>query len=292
MAFNPEKIKSGLGKPKVGEYESRKGRLVEEKAKLREVPPWRTSQISEEIIKCLDVKDGDNVLDIASGTGLATAITALRRRAKVMGIESNKDELDFARSLARLMELFSKDKETAQNLAKVTEGIKPSRKLLENIRKLPELSVEEREKTFADFMDQWMNRDLYRDLYLRIKDFDPRIYEKLEKTPLSENLEFIHGDALDLPVESDSIEKILSSGLLDVLSTDEEREKVLEEMIRVSKDGARIVIFSGYKLTPHLMIQAAKRQGASVKRVKAPVAPDLEASTFVFEIRKIEEKIK
>lgn len=251
--------------------EKREKNLLEEAERIK--PKRVFTNYGWETVKNLELKSGETFVDIGCGTGLASIMGA-EEGAKAIGIDFSQGNLELAQNLAKLTELVFKDKETAENLSliiekesKEIEGIPISekwRELFSKIRKIQEISLKEKKEVKKNLLD-WMvsYKNLYKLLYRELEWKDPDLRRKLKETDLPKNLNFLTGDAVHLPLESSSADKILST---DVIHWIEEgnQEKAIEEIFRIAKNGATLEIF--YDFGPNIK-SLAKRKNIKLEEI-------------------------
>lgn len=224
-----------------------------EKRKERERPLRTHTNYGREVVENLNLKPKELFVDVGSGIGLAT-IMAAEEKAKAIGIDFNKENVKFAKDLAKLFELVFLDKETAKNLSSVIEKEKNKSKdekeleklseLSSSLKKISELPLKEKEELRGHLLDLMplCIFDFYKDLYLELKWKDPYLDEKLEKTDLPKNVNFFQGDASHLPLKSNFADKILSADVIYWIP-EENQKKALKEILRIAKNGALLEVF-------------------------------------------------
>lgn len=87
----------------------------------------------------------------------------------------------------------------------------------------------------ATGVDVWRSADLS-------DNWAEGTYDNARTEGVEDRIEVQNGDARDLPFEPESFDVVLSSLTLNVLTKSTERQKAVQEMIRVLKPGGRIVI--------------------------------------------------
>lgn len=244
--------------------EKRKKNLFEEAERVE--PRIVFTNYGWETVENLELKSGETFVDVGCGTGLASIMGA-EEGAKAIGIDFCPENVELAQNLAKLTELVFKNKETAENLSliieetlKEVEGWPVSekwRELFSKIRKIPELSLKEKSQLKKELLD-WMvsYKNLYKLLYRELEWEDPDLRRKLKETDLPENLNFLTGDAVHLPLKSNSADKILSADVIHWVE-EEDREKAIEEIFRIAKNGAVLEVF--YDVGPNIKSLAKRK---------------------------------
>jgi len=110
---------------------------------------------------------------------------------------------------------------------------------------------------------------LYR-FYIKLKEKDPSLEEKLKKVKLPRNVNFLQGDVVYLPLRTNSADKILCADVINWIP-EENQKKVLEEILRVAKSGALIEVFPAPNLKKlaeerNIKLEKVKREKVGLRK--------------------------
>ena len=261
-------------------------RWRKERKELKEQRPLRDhTNYGREVVENLELKENETFVDVGCGSGVHT-IMGGQEKAKAIGIDFNEDNIKFAVKLAKLIELVFLDKEFAKNFLSLfkdriekkieeckdkslsTELSKKKEEVFSKINK--ELSLEEKERIKGKLLDLIPYIfGLYR-LYIKLKEKDPSLEEKLKKVKLPKNVDFLQGDVVYLPLRTNSADKILCADVINWIP-EENQKKVLGEILRIAKNGALIEVFPAPNLKKlaeerNIKLEKVKREKVGLRK--------------------------
>ncbi|RLE10369.1 MAG: hypothetical protein DRJ06_01235, partial [Candidatus Aminicenantes bacterium] len=149
-----------------------------------------------------------------------------------------------------------------------TELSKKKEEVFSKINK--ELSLEEKERIKGKLLDLIPYIfGLYR-LYIKLKEKDPSLEEKLKKVKLPKNVDFLQGDVVYLPLRTNSADKILCADVINWIP-EENQKKVLGEILRIAKNGALIEVFPAPNLKKlaeerNIKLEKVKREKVGLRK--------------------------
>lgn len=222
-------------------------------SKEREIIPRSKTNYGREVLEPLKIREGERFVDIGSGVGLQTLMAGKLNGAEAIGIEFDRGTIKFAEFIAKITELSFRDRKIGREISNIVteteELIARKRgekfensKFYDLVKKLErgEFSNQETEKLQRELMDWMVGKNLYNIIYRKLKPVNAGLEEKIAETKLPKNIKFVQGDAVHLPVRSDSANKILCLDMLHWVPLSD-RPKVIAEIFRIAKSGSKLM---------------------------------------------------